>query len=110
MRAIPLLGILTAALLSVPQARAEPPSPSVGRYQIVFSPTVRADTFLLDTATGTVWQSAKVSTNEVSKDAWVLMERIDKVLLNAPRASSSSDRAPAGRAPTNLGPSVARGQ
>ena len=27
-----------------------------GRYQIVFSPHVRADTFLLDTKTGEIWQ------------------------------------------------------
>ena len=32
------------------------PISAPGRYQIVINPTVRADTFLLDSETGRVWQ------------------------------------------------------
>ena len=48
-----------------------------GRYQIVFSPLVRADTFLLDTATGRVWTHPTFSAYEGDPSAWNLEKRFD---------------------------------
>jgi hypothetical protein len=42
--------------LDNPSALAATPMPRNGRYVIVFSPIARADTFLLDTQKGKVWQ------------------------------------------------------
>ena len=69
---------------------AEEAAPVPGRYQIVFSPLVRADTFMIDTATGTVWQSANVGTS----NAWVLMQRIYRVLSNAAAPSPKPPASP----------------
>lgn len=49
----------------------------VGRYQIVFSPNVRADTFLLDTQKGRVWQMTKFSDLPGEPTAWNEMDVID---------------------------------
>ena len=46
-----------------------------GRFQIVFSPFVRADTYLLDTQTGRIWQQVKWSEGESS--VWHPMTRLD---------------------------------
>lgn len=48
-----------------------------GRYQIVFSPHVRADTFLLDTVTGRVWSHAQYTSYEGNPSAWDLEHRHD---------------------------------
>jgi hypothetical protein len=50
--------VLSPALIGNAQAATGTASVGVQRYQIVFNPNVRADTFLLDTQTGRVWQSA----------------------------------------------------
>lgn len=50
----------------------------VGRYQIVFNPNMRADTFLLDTETGQTWVQSEVTTDTVGKRTiWVFRERVD---------------------------------
>jgi hypothetical protein len=50
----------------------------VGRYQIVFNPNMRADTFLLDTETGQTWVQSEVTTDAVGKRTiWVFRERVD---------------------------------
>jgi hypothetical protein len=48
-----------------------------GRYQIVINPSVRADTFLLDTQTGKIWVRSTFSYVAGSPDAWVYQERLD---------------------------------
>ena len=44
--------VLTSADASAQESRSDLFSQQPGRYQIVMNPQVRADTFLLDTATG----------------------------------------------------------
>ena len=51
--------------------------PPVGRFLIVFSPIVRADTFLLDTQKGRVWQMTKFSDLPSEPTAWNEMDVID---------------------------------
>lgn len=53
-----------------PEAKAQ-------RYQIVFNPNVRADTFLLDTEKGKVWQLVKFGSLEGQPTAWDSMDIID---------------------------------
>ena len=47
------------------------------RFQIVFNPNVRADTFLLDTQKGKVWQMTKYTDIENQPTVWQPMEIID---------------------------------
>lgn len=47
------------------------------RYQIVFSPHKAADTFLLDTQKGRIWQLSKFTDVVGQPDAWVDMDIID---------------------------------
>ena len=47
------------------------------RFQIVFNPNVRADTFLLDTKTGRIWRFSTFTNLDGSPDLWVYMERAD---------------------------------
>jgi len=65
----------------VPLTASEPPArtlrPVPARYQIVFSPHVRADTFLLDTQKGRVWQMTKFSDLQGEPSAWAEMDVID---------------------------------
>lgn len=49
----------------------------VGRYQIIFNPQVRADTFLLDTATGRIWQLTRFTDLKQEPSAWLYMSRLD---------------------------------
>jgi hypothetical protein len=53
------------------------PGPQSGRYQIVFSPHLRADTFLLDTATGRIWSPEKYTSYEGDPTAWTVQPRLD---------------------------------
>jgi hypothetical protein len=65
-----------AAPASVRQANANPSQ--VGRYQIIYNPSMRADTFLLDTETGQTWVQSEVTTDAVGKRTiWVFRERVD---------------------------------
>ena len=52
-------------------------APRNGRYMIVFSPIVRADTFLLDTQKGRVWQLTKNSDLVGEPTVWDDMIIID---------------------------------
>jgi hypothetical protein len=87
-----------------------------GRYQILFSPLARADTFLLDTETGKVWQLTKFTDANGEPLAWVPMDRLDsqadwaaffathKVKQNssvAPSPAAASTIAPAPKAARN---------
>jgi hypothetical protein len=44
------------------------------------NPQVRADTFLLDTATGKIWQMAKLTDMKGEPVVWQYMERLDNPL------------------------------
>lgn len=58
--------------------KAQPqPISATGRYQIFFSPNVRADTFLVDTSTGRIWRMAEFSDISMKPTAWVMEDRLD---------------------------------
>ena len=48
-----------------------------GRYQIVLNPQARADTFLLDTATGRVWRAVNYHSRVGEPTIWEWMDRVD---------------------------------
>ena len=48
-----------------------------GRYTIIISPNVRADTFLLDTQTGRVWKPVQVTDVVGEPVIWKVMDRAD---------------------------------
>lgn len=50
-----------------------------GRYQIVFGQHMRADTFLIDTQTGKIWQKVQYEDMENEPVVWNIMDRIDGV-------------------------------
>lgn len=52
-------------------------APAPGRYQILYSPNARADTFMLDTSTGRVWQFVTYIDLDGDPHAWRLLSRID---------------------------------
>lgn len=81
-------GLIAVSLLivagSVGRAFAESPQPKPqvssggnGRYQIVINTSIRADTFLLDTQTGRVWQLTQYSFLKGNPTAWAYMDRLD---------------------------------
>ena len=53
------------------------PAPTPGRYQIVFNPSIRADTFLLDTQTGKVWVRTQITDIVGDPDVWKAQDRVD---------------------------------
>jgi hypothetical protein len=69
-------GVIVRAQSNAAQARVIQ-SAADGRYQIVVNPSVRADTFLLDTQTGKIWIRTSFSFLEGSPDAWLYQERLD---------------------------------
>ena len=72
--------VLTSADASAQESRSDLFSQQPGRYQIVMNPQVRADTFLLDTATGKIWQMAKLTDMKGEPVVWQYMERLDNPL------------------------------
>jgi hypothetical protein len=49
----------------------------VGRYQIFINPNVRADTILLDTATGNTWIQTQITDAKGTPSIWMFRERVD---------------------------------
>ena len=49
------------------------------RYQIVFGPHARADTFMLDTQTGRIWQRTHLTDVEGEPDIWLIQKRFDSI-------------------------------
>lgn len=47
------------------------------RFEIIFNPNARADTFLLDTQKGKVWQLTKITDVESQPTVWQPLEIID---------------------------------
>ena len=64
-------------LPNAPEPSARTVRAPIARYQIVFSPHVRADTFLLDTQKGRVWQMTKFSDLPGAPTAWNEVDIID---------------------------------
>jgi len=74
-----LLKIITVAiLLSAIQANAGE-TQQQGRYQIVINPAMRADTFLLDTHTGKIWEKVQMVDAQNEPRVWIYMDRIDSL-------------------------------
>jgi len=48
-----------------------------GRYQVVFSPNARADTFMIDTETGKIWQFVTFTDIEGDPHVWRPVVRVD---------------------------------
>ncbi|NTU54512.1 MAG: hypothetical protein HGA97_12645 [Chlorobiaceae bacterium] len=74
--------VLVAALAAQAQDAGRPASDrrgtsTDGRFQIVMRDGVRADTFLLDTQEGKVWQQTQITDVEGQPTVWMFMERID---------------------------------
>jgi hypothetical protein len=59
------------------EAQTAPPSGPVGRYQIVINPQMRADTFLLDTATGRIWAPGRYTDYVDDPRVWELESKVD---------------------------------
>ena len=83
---IAIVGVLTLPLAGALVVRAQAPrspSPSspqaVGRYQIVINPQARADTFMLDTETGRIWQLTKYTDLEGDPTIWELQDRANSL-------------------------------
>lgn len=61
-------------------ASATRPVGQQGRFQLVMNPAARADTFLLDTATGQIWQRTKYTDLEGQPEVWQYQDRVDSQL------------------------------
>lgn len=75
-----LCNLLILLLCTVSQSDvfAQPGSPiQNARFQIFFNPNVRADTFLLDTQTGKVWQLTQLTDVKGDPTVWNRMDRLD---------------------------------
>ena len=73
-----LLVILVLSVASLSNVFAQPNAPvQNARFQIFFNPNVRADTFLLDTQTGKVWQLTQFTDLNGDPTVWNRMDRID---------------------------------
>ena len=48
-----------------------------GRYQVVFSPNARADTFMIDTESGKTWQFVTFTDIEGDPHVWKPVVRVD---------------------------------
>jgi hypothetical protein len=58
-------------------SRSDLSSKQPGRYQIVMHPQFRSDQYLLDPATGQVWQLTKFGGLKGEPEAWKFMTRLD---------------------------------
>jgi hypothetical protein len=77
-----VIGLVYAqtARAPLPQPVPQPTVSNSGRYQIIFSPHLRADTFLVDTQTGKVWQKTSYAFLQGEPEAWLNVDRIDTPL------------------------------
>ena len=74
-----VLAVCCVALLaqSTRPATSQPRASQPARFQIVINPAARADTFLLDTATGTIWQRTKYTDLPGQPEIWQIQDRAD---------------------------------
>jgi hypothetical protein len=79
--ALAVLLLCSGAHAQEPRYSVDQPKPDAseqpGRYQIIMHPTFRADQYLLDTATGQIWQLQKFGTLQGEPEAWKFMTRLD---------------------------------
>jgi hypothetical protein len=61
----------------LPIAPTTTTSTGIGRFQIVFNPQMRADTFLIDTQKGRLWQLTQFSDLPGKPSAWQEMDVLD---------------------------------
>jgi hypothetical protein len=93
---------LTTPALAEPDESLSTP----GGYQIVINPQIRADTFLLDTATGRMWTIVKYVDRQGEPAVWEQMGRMDNLhdydeLRKAYPLKSSSTSASSKATPTH---------
>lgn len=60
-----------------PSRAIQTPSGPNQRYQIVMNPNMRADTFLLDTQTGRIWEKVVYENKPDEPHVWAIMPRQD---------------------------------
>jgi hypothetical protein len=74
-----ILGIAYAQNTRPPATPTTAPvvSSASGRYQIVMSTTIGANTFMLDTQTGKVWQWVTYTDLENDPKVWMIRPRLD---------------------------------
>lgn len=83
-----LLASVTLCVLAAAPGTASPPNIltssaavqggiEVGRYQIVINPNVRADTTLLDTATGRTWKVVQYTDIKGQPTVWQIQDKVD---------------------------------
>ena len=70
-----VLGVLVAVVLLLGLAAGT--EQWSGRYQIVMRDEVRADTYLLDSKHGRVWQLTKLTEEPTEPIVWLYMTRLD---------------------------------
>ena len=61
-------------------AASQPRPTQAGRFEMVINPAARADTFLLDTATGHIWQRTKYTDLPGQPEVWQIQDRVDSQL------------------------------
>lgn len=61
-------------------ARQTVTSSRIGRFQIVMNPQVRADTFLVDTENGRIWQQVRYTDVKGEPLVWQYQERVDNAV------------------------------
>lgn len=69
--------VLPSAAGAQPKEQAVVPQRQDGRFVIVHSPFARADTMMIDTATGRTWALTKFTDLNGEPVVWLLMDRID---------------------------------
>ncbi len=73
-----LLGSQVGAARTDGAGATAPNATQGGRYQMIFNPSgLRADTFLVDTATGRIWRPSKFDDVVGEPTAWIWEDRID---------------------------------
>lgn len=70
------VGAIAAAMM-IPGGEAQEVQSERGRFIIIMSPTVRADTFLLDTVSGQVWRQEQFTDVKGEPTVWHTMVRLD---------------------------------
>ena len=75
------LGILLGIAYAQTNSTQVPQSQAIsGRYQIITSPVVARNTFLLDTQTGKIWQLTQFTNLKDEPMAWMIQPRLDTEL------------------------------
>ena len=80
MVALLLAGCGVALLAQTARPAAPRPASQTARFQLIINPSARADTFLLDTATGQIWQRTKYTDLEGQPEVWQIQDRVDSQL------------------------------